>query len=79
MKDFHNVYILCWLKIQRNQMLKKLHYYISYNVVLKYICAQKQSTTYWKKNKCIKKMIEMILNFMKFVLCTKHCDSIWLE
>jgi hypothetical protein len=57
---------------------KKLHYCISYDVMLKYICAKKNHNML-KKCKYIQKMIEMILNFMKFVLCTKHCDSIWLE
>ncbi len=39
-------------------MLRQLHYYISYDVMLKYICAQKQITTYLKNENIFKKLLK---------------------
>jgi len=44
---------------------KKLHFLISYDVMLGYICAKQYVSQCIKKCKCIQKMIEMFLIFKK--------------
>jgi hypothetical protein len=47
--------------------------------MLEYIC-RKKCTSYCTKNENIlNKWLKIVLIFMKFVIFTKHCDSIWLE
>jgi hypothetical protein len=60
-------------------MLKKLHFLISYDVILLCICAQKKSHNVLKNANIFKKWLKWFLFFMKFVIFTKHCDSIWLN
>jgi hypothetical protein len=56
---------------------KKTIYFISYDVMLEYICAKQIYVPMYKKMQiCSKKILKL---FMKFVISTKHCDSIWLE
>jgi hypothetical protein len=43
-------------------MLNKLHFFISYDVMLEYICAKKYMLQCTKKCKYIQEMIEMIFN-----------------
>jgi hypothetical protein len=74
MKDFHNVFAYYVRKTQRNQMPKKLHYFIWYNVVLKYICVKNNYITTYEKMKKYLKMVEIIFN-----LCEMCCDVVWLE
>jgi hypothetical protein len=43
-----------------------------------YLC-QKYRSQHIEKCKYIQKRLKWFLVFMKFVVSTKHCDSIWLE
>jgi hypothetical protein len=52
--------------------------FILYDVMLKYIYAKKCMSQFKNKNK-FKNWLKWFLFFTKFVVITKHCDSIWLE
>jgi hypothetical protein len=72
-EKFHNVFACYVRKTQKNQMPKKLHYFIWYNVVLKYMCVKKKTSQHMKKWKYILEMVEIIYNLYK--MC---CDVVWL-
>jgi len=58
-------------------MLIRLHFFISFDVMLEY-CVKKSTSQCTKK--CIYiNWLGWFLIFMKFVISTKHCDFIWLE
>jgi hypothetical protein len=66
MKDFHNVLTnYDRSKLKEIECKKATFIYISYDVMLKYICAKKKSYNILKKYKYIKKRIKMILNIYK--------------
>jgi hypothetical protein len=63
-----------------NQMSKKSYIFISYDVMLKYVCAKKiVCHSVLKITNIFLKWLKWFLIFMKFVVSTKHCDFIWLE
>jgi hypothetical protein len=63
MKDFHNAFVYYGKsKLKRNEMLNKLYIFISYDVMLEYICAKKYVSQCTKKCKYIQEMIEIIFN-----------------
>ncbi len=59
--------------------VKKIIVFISYDVILEYIYTKNYMLQRIKKWKYTKTWLKWFLIFMKFVIFTKHCDSIWLE
>jgi hypothetical protein len=53
------------VKTQRNQMPKKITFFISYDMMLEYVCAKKKHKNVLKKYK-FQEMIEIISNFYEF-------------
>ncbi len=58
--------------------VKKITFFISYDVMLEYIYTKNYMSQRIKKWKYTKKWLKWFLIFMKFVIFTKHCDLIWL-
>jgi hypothetical protein len=62
------------------QMPKKLHFKIFIWCEVKvYLCQKTRDHNVLKNANIFKKWLKWFLIFMKFILFTKHCDSIWLE
>jgi hypothetical protein len=62
-KNISQYFCMLWLvKTKRNLMPKKVHFIISYDVILKYNCTKKCTLQSTKKCKYIQEMIEMIFN-----------------
>jgi hypothetical protein len=63
MKDFHNVFVYYGKsKLKEMNCLTNYTFFISYDVMLKYICAKKYTSQCTKKCKYIQEMIEIIFN-----------------
>jgi hypothetical protein len=57
-------------------MLRKLHFFLSYDVMLEYTCPKKECHNVLKNTNILKKLFKRFLVFIEFVVYTKHCDSI---
>jgi hypothetical protein len=60
-------------------MPNKLQIFISYDVMLEYICAKKIHHNVLNNANILKKGLKWFLDSMKFVVYTKHHESIWLK
>jgi hypothetical protein len=66
MKDFHNVFSYYGrLKPKNIKCQKKLHIFISYDVMLEYICVKNNTSQRIKKCKYNQEMIEMIFDIVE--------------
>jgi hypothetical protein len=82
-KNISKCFCMLWLvKTEKNLMPKKVHFFVSYDVMLEYNCTKKMYIAIYWKWKYIQewlKWLKWFLIFMKFIVFTKHCDSIWLK
>jgi hypothetical protein len=77
MKDFHNVLVdYDRSKPKKSNAKKTTLFFISYDMMLKYICSKKNTLQCIKKYKYTQKRIEMILSFYKIYIFNRHFDYI---